>query len=125
MTQNSNIYKYHGKWWLYKPDQKVLAKISKQRAVSYLSNSAVAVNDEDKAELTYYASRFMGHGMSAWQYGMVSDYLSWVKKCFVVVRRGGRVQINWAGPELDGAGWQREFWQSLDRRINLKTGQVP
>lgn len=149
MITDNQVYKYNCDWWISKPRTikrigikqvksykkypmciingglwilrpGITRKISKSRAVGYMDDPSMVMSNSDRDELLYYKSRIMGMGASPWKYQLISEYLSWAKKCFATVNRGGLVVTNWAGRELDQAGWREEFQSTLNRRLNLK-----
>ncbi len=58
-----------------------------------------------------------------WHYRNAGDYLTIIRRIRAALDAGRLVQLYWSGPQLDSAGWQREFHKALDERINLKVGQ--
>ncbi|MDP9317107.1 MAG: hypothetical protein M3R24_40680 [Chloroflexota bacterium] len=65
------------------------------------------------------------HHAGRWHYHNAGNYLAIVRRIRVVLDTGKLVQLYWSGPQLDRDGWQREFHNALDERINLKVGPSP
>lgn len=57
-------------------------------------------------------------------YPNAGQYLAACRRAFATTKAGGTVRLFWSSPELDLAGWRREFIRALFARMDAKAGTV-
>ncbi len=122
------IYRYANDWYVA-THVGYFRKVDIRGAARYLhrysENQALVISTTDRGELQHYYDAFMKQDNTPWKYSYISEYLSWLKKCYSTFDRGGRVQMSWAGPMLDQSAWRRKVREAMDLRINLKVRPEP